>query len=326
MGINKTNAGDFDFTQPMTKATTLSVYEGLRGHMPSAQSPQVEPRQSQHHDRLRDILSEFDALLLDGYGVLNIGSEAVPGADHLLEMAKSAGVDTMVLTNGASKPMEMTWSKYKTLGFEFDPAQIISSRDAMMAYLNAPQSKIRTLGVADSFTEGVMADGVDCMPLHPDRPEDWQNVDAIGLFGTVHWNENWQDGLVNAMANGAQVLVANPDVAAPQEYGYSREPGYWVAAAAHRLNAFDQVKWFGKPHAPVFDLALHRLEQITARSNLDYDRIAMVGDSLHTDILGGQAFGLKTVLITGHGLFRDGGADQAITQSGIIPDYITASV
>ena len=110
MGINKTNAGDFDFTQPMTKATTLSVYEGLRGHMPSAQSPQVEPRQSQHHDRLRDILSEFDALLLDGYGVLNIGSEAVPGADHLLEMAKSAGVDTMVLTNGASKPKDATRS------------------------------------------------------------------------------------------------------------------------------------------------------------------------------------------------------------------------
>ena len=326
MGMTDTNSGDFDFQKPMTKAATLSVYEGLRGHMPSSHPPQAQPRQSQHHDRLRDILNQFDALLLDGYGVLNIGSEAVPGADHLLEMAKSAGVETMVLTNGASKPANMTWSKYKNLGFEFDPAQIVSSRDAVMAHLNDPQSKICTLGVADSFTEGVMADGIDCTPLHPDRPDQWQKVDAIGLFGTVHWNENWQNCLVNAMAKGAQVLVANPDVAAPQEYGYSREPGYWVAAAAHQLNAFDQVKWFGKPHAPVFDLALQRLEQFTVRSNWNYDRIAMVGDSLHTDILGGQSYGLKTVLITGHGLFRDGGADQAINLSGIIPDYITASV
>ena len=326
MGMTDTNSGDFDFQKPMTKAATLSVYEGLRGHMPSSHPPQAQPRQSQHHDRLRDILNQFDALLLDGYGVLNIGSEAVPGADHLLEMAKSAGVETMVLTNGASKPANMTWSKYKNLGFEFDPAQIVSSRDAVMAHLNDPQSKICTLGVADSFTEGVMADGIDCTPLHPDRPDQWQKVDAIGLFGTVHWNENWQNCLVNAMAKGAQVLVANPDVAAPQEYGYSREPGYWVAAAAHQLNTFDQVKWFGKPHAPVFDLALQRLEQFTVRSNWNYDRIAMVGDSLHTDILGGQSYGLKTVLITGHGLFRDGGADQAINLSGIIPDYITASV
>ena len=321
MGMKQFNQGDFDFTQPMTKATTLSVYEGLRGYMPSSQ-----PRQPQYHDRLRDILSQFDALLLDGYGVLNIGSEAVPGAENMLTLAKSAGVETMVLTNGASKPTEMAWSKYKNLGFEFDPAQIISSRDAVMSYLNAPQSNIRVLGVADSFTDGVTVNGVDGRPLNPDRPEEWLNLDAIGLFGTVHWHQGWQDCLVNAIANGVHVLVANPDVAAPQEYGYSREPGYWVAAAAHQLNAFDQVKWFGKPHAPVFDLALKRLEQITARPNWDYDRIAMVGDSLHTDILGGQAIGLKTVLITGHGLFRDGGADQAITQSGIIPDYITASV
>ena len=28
------------------------------------------------------------------------------------------------------------------------------------------------------------------------------------------------------MVNGAQILVANPDVAAPQEHGYSREPGF----------------------------------------------------------------------------------------------------
>ena len=122
MGMTENKAGDFDFTKPMTKAATLSVYEGLRGHMPSTQSPQAEPRQPQHHDRLRDILSEFDALLLDGYGVLNIGSEAVPGADHLLEMAKSAGVETMVLTNGASKPTAMAWSKYKNFGFQLDPA------------------------------------------------------------------------------------------------------------------------------------------------------------------------------------------------------------
>ena len=30
----------------------------------------------------------------------------------------------------------------------------------------------------------------------------------------------------------------------------------------------------------------------------------MVGDSLHTDILGGAAAGMTTVLITDHGLFR----------------------
>ena len=334
-GMTKPQATDFDLDQPMTKATTLSVYEGLRGYMPQANQQTHQQGTSNsaviHAERLRDILSHFDALLLDGYGVLNIGAEAVDGAADLLSMAQSAGVATMVLTNGASKPTHMTWSKYQTLGLHLDPSQIISSRDAVLAFLANPQSKIKTLGMVDGFAEGVKIDGVTVKPLHPHQPEAWHDVDAIGFFGAVYWAQDWQDCLINAMAKGVQVLVANPDVAAPHETAYSREPGYWIAAACqqlsnHTINPYDQVHWFGKPHAPVFDLALQRLEEFTARSNWKYDRIAMVGDSLHTDILGGQAYGLKTVLITGHGLFRDGGASEAITTTGIVPDFITATI
>ena len=312
---------DFNIERPMNLSTTLSVYEGLRPYMPAS-----APRQPTHADRLRDLLSHFDALLLDGYGVLNIGGEAVPGAAEMLTMAKDLGVEAMVLTNGASKPTQVTWAKYQDLGFDFTPSQIVSSRDALMAFLDDPQSGLETLGVVDSFTEGVVPQGVTARPLSPTAPQDWQHVDAIGFFGAVHWDQSWQDCLIAAMVKGVPVLVANPDVAAPHETAYSREPGFWAAAAAHQLNAYDRVKWFGKPHAPVFDLALKRLEEYTGRSNWNRDRIAMVGDSLHTDILGGQAKGLKTVLITGHGLFRDGGGDQAMADTGIVPDYITASV
>ena len=48
----------------------------------------------------------------------------------------------------------------------------------------------------------------------------------------------------------------------------------------------------------------------------------MVGDTLHTDILGGAAAGLTTILVTNHGLFRDGGADAAIARTGITPDIV----
>ena len=45
--------------------------------------PAVRAAASYHAPRLRDLLGEFDALLLDGYGVLNVGAEMVPGADLL---------------------------------------------------------------------------------------------------------------------------------------------------------------------------------------------------------------------------------------------------
>ena len=52
----------------------------------------------------------------------------------------------------------------------------------------------------------------------------------------------------------------------------------------------------------------------------------MVGDSLHTDILGARAAGLQAVLLTGYGLFCNGGAHDMIEACGIAPDWIAATL
>ncbi len=51
-------------------------------------------------------------------------------------------------------------------------------------------------------------------------------------------------------------------------------------------------------------------------------RVAMVGDTLHTDVLGGRAAGIGSVLVTGHGLFAGRDTAPYITRSGIVPDVI----
>jgi len=51
----------------------------------------------------------------------------------------------------------------------------------------------------------------------------------------------------------------------------------------------------------------------------------MVGDTLHTDILGGAAFGIKTALVTGHDLFANQDITPYIKKSGIVPNYIMTS-
>ncbi len=74
--------------------------------------------------------------------------------------------------------------------------------------------------------------------------------------------------------------------------------------------------FFGKPFGNIFDLAFAQL------GRFDPARTIMVGDSLHTDILGGQAAGLKTALIADYGFFAGQDVDGPITASGIQPDYI----
>jgi ribonucleotide monophosphatase NagD (HAD superfamily) len=112
------------------------------------------------------------------------------------------------------------------------------------------------------------------------------------------------------------VVIANPDLVAPREDGLTLEPGLF----GHDL--LDAVKtdvhWFGKPFPDAFAEGI-------ARTGLAPKQLAMVGDTLHTDVLGGAAAGCKTVLVTDHGLFAGYDADPFIRSSKILPDYIVRS-
>ena len=299
----------------------LALYEWLRPEMPDA--GHAVPH---HAPRLRDLMGEFDALLLDGYGVLNVGAYAVPEADLMLAEAEAAGVAVIVVTNGGSKDSKIAAARYRTLGFDVTDQQVVSSRDALETRLRQPDCPYQHIGVVDSWCSLPSLPGISTTPLTPENPAEWYNVDAICLFGGTQWDERWQDCLLTVAAKGMPVLVANPDIGAPQSDGFSKEPGYWAVMARHQLGDALQLEWYGKPHQPVFDLAMKTLEETTGRSNWNYDRIAMVGDTLHTDILGGRGAGLKTVLVTGHGMFREGSANDAIEKTGIAPDYIVRTV
>jgi ribonucleotide monophosphatase NagD (HAD superfamily) len=75
---------------------------------------------------------------------------------------------------------------------------------------------------------------------------------------------------------------------------------------------------FGKPDSQMFMFAY---DLIREHRPISKKEIVMVGDTLHTDILGGNKFGLDTVLVlSGNTLAKD--VDTRITSSGIVPTYI----
>jgi HAD superfamily hydrolase (TIGR01450 family) len=82
-----------------------------------------------------------------------------------------------------------------------------------------------------------------------------------------------------------------------------------------------QFMRFGKPDGQMFIFAY---EHITRFPNVSKNEILMVGDTLNTDILGGNKFGLDTCLVlTGNTRLED--ADIKIESSGIIPTHICES-
>ena len=55
---------------------------------------------------------------------------------------------------------------------------------------------------------------------------------------------------------------------------------------------------------------------------IDLSRVGMVGDTLHTDILGANSIGIKSILMTKYGLLKNVNISSLIKKTNIIPDYI----
>jgi len=287
----------------------FAQYELVRNVLPGAQFP---PR-SKTIGHILDLVDELDVFLLDGFGVLNIGESVISGAPEWVAELKSAGKQVFVVTNGASFPVEIALEKYHRMGFDFAPNDVVASRDALVLGLkNRPEKVWGVMADAGARLEQLAVETV----LLGDDLSLYERVDGFVLLGSGGWSRGRQNLLRKSCKNRPRpVLVGNPDLVAPREDGLSLEPGWY----GHELSRITTVapEFYGKPYANVFDLALSRVKgDIAAR------RIGIAGDTLHTDIVGGAAAGLKTILVSGHGLFAGRDVTAFIRKSGIVPDWI----
>ena len=283
-------------------------YEAIRHRMPDA----AFPTETTDCAGLLDIADQFDAFVLDSFGVLNVGETAIPGAVDCMRELRARGKRLIVLTNAASYPRETAVGRYRRLGFDFAPDEVVSSRDVAVSRLDDVLPKGRWAAIAapeDRFTD------------IPAQVEHWtgQDVDGFLFLSSAALDAETFAALGTAIEQRSRPLViANPDLVAPRETGLSREPGYYAHQLADALKI--APVFFGKPFGNAFDDAKTRLHGIPL------PRVAMVGDTLHTDILGGAAAGFKTVLIRDHGLFAGHAVEQYIQKCGIVPDFSCSSV
>jgi HAD superfamily hydrolase (TIGR01450 family) len=283
-------------------------YEAIRHILPRARFGSASRRLPD----LSALAADYDAFVLDAFGVLNVGERAIPGAVARMAELRAAGKRLVVLTNGASRPRNAALEKYARLGFDFAEEEVVASRDLAAAAMGAYPEGFLWAGIApaDAGFEDLPGQ-VRSLAAEPGLLE---RADGFLFLGSEGWTPARQAVLAAALARRPRpVVVANPDVVAPREDGFSLEPGHFAAD----LPA--PIAWHGKPHGAAFAAAIARLE---AAGPIPRARIAMVGDTPHTDVLGGAAAGLGTVLVAAHGLFR--GLDPApfIARSGIVPDVI----
>ena len=296
----------------------INIYEGMRDFFPKHQDTNKNINLA---PRLENILDNFDALLLDAFGVLNVGSSLVPGIIKTLETARQKNITLLVVTNGASYNSSKKIDQLSSLGLEFSNDEIISSREAAEIFLSFNQPK-EPLGVLGNGGNYLNISNLNCIELEQDI-EMFDKMNSFILLGTLQWDTVWQEILYNSLkSNPRPLFVANPDLVAPQDQNFSVEPAYFVS---HLIkNGIHLPFWLGKPFPTIFELAITRVNELAGR-HIPLSRIGMVGDTLHTDILGANSFGLKSILMTKHGLFKNMNVGSIIRKTNITPDYIVES-
>ena len=271
-------------------------------------------RAPQHAADILAIADDFDVFWFDAFGVLNVGPVAIDGAVQAVAALRAQGKRVFVLSNAASVSKAHIVERFAGLGYNFSAEEIVTSRDAVLTMLaNYPRDMTWGLiGLADRQQD---LDALGLRTIHQSDAHFHTRADGYLFLATTGWDDARQQALVAALdARPRPVILGNPDLIAPMPDHISYEPGSYILTLPDAL--FANVRVCGKPYSAIYDIAVRRLD------HYEPERTLMCGDTLHTDILGGNAYGVRTALFTAHGFYR--GLDYAhyIKDSGISPDYI----
>lgn len=294
----------------------------LNHYRPDVLFPEVEqPKKvSRLVSSLLDVADEFDVLLLDGFGVLNVGAQAIDGMPEVINQLVNQGKPAFVLTNGATFPVAVNAVRYPKWGYNIPVEQVVSSRNAVEhAVPSHPLStRGKTWGVIGSPNYDPSTLLVKSVYL---TSENVDSVDGIIFLGTMEWSKEQHAWLLESLAKRPRpVLIGNPDVCAPLAEAFTVEPGSY-ALDIQAIDGVD-VHFFGKPFQLCYALSFNKIIEVVG--SIDPQRVLMVGDTLHTDILGGNTFGMKTALMADYGFLRGRDPYPYIEESGITPDFIVS--
>ena len=301
------------FFQNFDTETAFAFYEQVRQRLPDAHFPET----ARHISGLLEIANDFDTFVFDAFGVLNVGDTPIAGAVKTIESLRAQNKQVFVATNAASYSRQQSVVKFQRMGFDFSEFEIVTSRMAAEQALSRHALDLWGVIASNAFAKSDL--NFPSLRL-TDQPEAYDCVDGFLFLSTQEWSADQQLMLERSLSkNQRQLIIANPDVIAPREVGFSTEPGYCGHRIAELIGS--PVEFHGKPFGSIFELVgeQHRGAQ-------DLGRVCMVGDTLHTDVLGGAAQGWSTVLISDHGLFKGHNVNDFISRSGIVPSFIAPNI
>lgn len=263
------------------------------------------------------MLTHIKNLILDMDGVLWRGETALPGLVEFFATLRRLEIGFALATNNATKTAVQYVEKLARFGVDIPAAAIVTSAEATAAYLRQEYGEETAVAETAVYVVGesglhnaMMAQG---FPIITPAEVKAGAVPALVVVGFTRY-ATYGDLAMGALAvhKGARFIGTNPDPAFPSELGPLPGAGALIAFVQTATGVTPTL--VGKPGPIMFQQAMQRLGGAAHNT-------AMVGDRLSTDIAGGQAAGLTTILVL------SGISTRADTQNNRFkPDYIVADI
>ncbi len=273
----------------------------------------------------RALAENYSVIFFDAYGVLKNFEGVIDGVLDVLVDLKKAGKELFIVTNDSSRSPRKMGKLYThpEFGDLFPEDRVISSGMLARDFL---RSKVKSghvayLGKQDSafYIESAGLTPVPLSQCDADTP-----IGAVALLDDEGFD--WQPDInrvINVLRHRTvPVVVANADKVYPVK---GNNVAVAVGGIADLIESIlgKQFVRFGKPDAYMFSYSFSRASAITP--GVRRKDILMVGDTLETDIRGGNKFGIDTVLTLSGNTAKEN-YQLLIDSSGVIPDYVCESI
>jgi HAD superfamily hydrolase (TIGR01459 family) len=279
-------------------------------------------------ERIEPLARGYDVLLCDIWGVVHNGIAAFPAACDALSRFRGAGGTVILVTNAprASEAVVRILDRMNVSRAVYDA--IVSSGDVTRRIVaRRPGQRLFHLGPERDHSIFTDLD-VNLAPL-----ETADYVVCSGLFDdTVETPGNYRDMLAAMRTRALFMVCANPDVVV--ERGDALV--YCAGALADAYAALGgEVLYCGKPHAPIYDMALATAASLRGGRIPARDRVLALGDSVRPDLKGAAAFGLDVMFVTSglhaeHYGSRDAPDMQALNEvfadAGVAPKAVISGL
>ena len=276
-------------------------------------------------EHFSEISDDYDALFCDLWGCVHNGIRPFPGAVSALRRYRENGGRVILLTN-APRPRSAVRNMLSRIGLPDECwDDIVTSGDAAQAGLVAGMigRKVYHLGpkkdagfFTDMAKDLVHEVEIELVPL-----SEAEGIACTGLFDDENETpEDYRATILYGVNKGLPLLCANPDIVV--DYGDKRLFCAGALAEAY-TEAGGEAIYFGKPHAPIYDLSRKRLTAITGAA-VDNGRILCIGDGVRTDVLGALNESMDCLFISGGLAAAETGSHNGQPDPHLLEEFLAA--